>query len=183
MMKKLSREFLKDIYKLLEKHGPEPFLVLVEYLNDPEFISRFKKALAELGNIAQATGQKRSNPKLAKKRRVSSLQKFEVFLESLYQTEPDKAAIISRLYKGLQSRELLPTLNGVRNYCHALGLSVQPKTQRRTLISTLLYKLAELPLERLKTEAEQIAIMSLDAGKEYQLLVAAILGEPKGKDK
>lgn len=182
-MKQLPREFLKDIYKLLEKHGPEPFWVLVEYLNNPEFISQVKKALAELGTIAQATSQRRSNPKLAKKGRLSSLQKFEVFLESLHQTEPDKAAILSRLYKGLQSRELLPTLNGVRNFCHALGLSVQPKAQRRTLISTLLHQLAELPLEKLKNAAEQIAVLSLDPGKEYQLLVAAILGEPKDKVK
>jgi len=71
----------------------------------------------------------------------------------------------------------------VRNFCHALGLSVQPKAQRRTLISTLLRQLAELPLEKLKTVAEQMATLSLDPGKEYQLLVAAILGESKDRIK
>lgn len=179
MVEQLPREFLKDITKLLDKHGSEPFRVLIEYLNDPERISMLKMALIELGTIAQSIEERKDKQKLAKKKKHSSAREFEILLESLHQTEPDKAAILSKLQKGLQSRDLLPTSNGVRNFCHALGLSVQPKAQRKTLISTLLRQLAELPLEKLKIVAEQIATLSLDPGKEYQLLVAAILGSSK----
>jgi hypothetical protein len=178
-MKQFPREFLKDLSALLEKYGPEPFQDLVEYLNNPEYIVMVKAALIELSAVAQTLKKRKTKPKLAKKRELSSGQHFEPILELLYKTDPEKANILSNLNKGLKNRELLHTSNELKNFCHVLGLSVQSKAQRRNLIIALLQYLAELPLEKVKTLADKMATLSLDSGKEYHLLVNAILGESK----
>ena len=144
-----GREFdlLVDLSKLLKKYGPEVFDQLAKQLSAPEFAERLTKLLSGAARIMPAVPATRpsSRPKPPSQKEVRSS------LVALGDTDPERGALLVRLYDELMAKTVLPTTQDLRSFAARAGIGSLEIRSRPQAVVTLLEDLRGRPLEELTT--------------------------------
>lgn len=175
MIQGYNKKFLKDLVELLRRHGPKPFLDLAEALTNPRWREELIRGLSELAKIAEEAQphQESSIKQLARKQ--SEVERAHSLLESLRQSDNEKADLLSQLYDGLNSRILLPSKADVLEYCSFLHFPVSSQSQRNKLLLPVLRYLAGVPLQEVRFALERAVTASEDSGENYRRLANTIM--------
>ncbi|MEH2047183.1 hypothetical protein [Nostoc sp.] len=172
-------ELLIEIPKLLKKHSPEFSKSLAELLSSPKFIEHLVSVLSSRNTISStgitqqikptASNQRLKRPRSSLTKKAKTSQKKEsqsakdslpasvsypLFLKELEKTDPEKSALLVKLYYSLINKTLLPTLQDIRNFASDTGLSTIKATSRNKAIIPLVRDLLSLNIEQLKTKLD-----------------------------
>ncbi|HYT87762.1 MAG TPA: hypothetical protein VEL76_03485 [Gemmataceae bacterium] len=143
-----GREFdlLIDVSKLLRKYGPDVFDQLAEQLSAPEFVERLTKLLSGAARTARAVPatQPRLRPKSPSQKEIRSS------LVALGDTDPERGALLVRLYDELMAKTVLPTMEDLRSFAARVGLCYLEIRSRPQAVVALLGDLRGRPLEELR---------------------------------
>ncbi|MEH1914933.1 hypothetical protein [Nostoc sp.] len=172
-------ELLIEIAKLLKKHSPEFSKSLAELLSSPKFIEHLVSVLSSTNTISSTgitqqikpttSNQRLKKPRSSLTKKAKTSQKKEsqsaksglsasvsypLFLKELETTDPEKSALLIKLYYSLINKTLLPTLQDIRNFASDTGLSTIKATSRNKAIIPFVRDLLSLNIEQLKTKLD-----------------------------
>jgi hypothetical protein len=138
-------DLLVDLSKLLKKYGPEVFDQLAEQLSAPDFAAHLSGLLTGAARVARTVPETRS----ASPRKQSSQREFRSSLVSLGEADPERGAILVRLYDELMAKTVLPTRQDLQSFAARLSLAPLEIRSRPQAVAVLLERLRERPLEEL----------------------------------
>jgi hypothetical protein len=156
-------DLLVDLSRLLKKYGPEVFDQLSEQLSAPDFAARLSGLLSGAARVARAVRETRS----ASPRKPTSQREFRSSLVTLGETDPEKGAILVRLYDELIAKTLLPTRQDLQNFAARTGLAPLEIRSRPQAVVAILEGLRGRPLEELTA---LVADLSRAAGQDDRSL-------------
>lgn len=139
-------ELLRDLARLIKRHGPDAFAGLSDFFKSPDAIDQLVTILdasATAGQKARATKASRT-PKRAQKGLDEILSKIE-------KTEPDKAQELFRFVRAFRGKRALPTIRNVRDFALDNGLRLVTATSRDKALLPLVKDLIARPTGELST--------------------------------
>ena len=144
----LSKEFLADLSRILRRHGPEPWLQLVDALADPRAREKILHLLNELVTIA---GRKHEPviPRERRERRSDSDLATEL-IEKLRDQEPSKADRLRKFLEDYNARRILSNRRDVTAFLETLGVTPPQRHTRDRLVRLVVSALASLPMHKLE---------------------------------
>lgn len=149
MSGKNELDLLVELVKLVRKYGPETFESLAAQISMPEFTQRLADLLSTTAKASRAARPSEGHFESRRPRR-----NFRSSLLELEKSEPEKAAILIRLYDGLMAKTFLPTLRELKAFASDNGLPPPKATARDKAIVPLIKTLLPMSLEELKTRLQ-----------------------------
>ncbi len=127
-------DLLVDLSKLLRKYGPDLFDQLAEQLSTPEFINRLAELLSRTARVARTapTNRRAKSP---------SQNEFRASLVALADSEPERGALLLRLYDELMAKTILPTMENLRGFAAKAGLNPLEMRSRPQAVVALVVEL------------------------------------------
>ena len=135
---------LEDIARLLKKYGPETFEALADSIASPktaDSLVEVLRATARISRTAPISDHKVSNRKAARSIRDE--------LSSIEITDPQKHALLTDFYQGLQDKSILPTLRELKRFAVECDLTPIKEDARQKAISPFIKSLIQLPTDEL----------------------------------
>lgn len=152
MSNKPEFELLAEIAKLLKKYGPEAFEMLSRNLSSPDFSGRLISILSTTARVARTV---RRN-EIGGIEHKGFSKDFRTSLVALEKTEPEKSALLTKLYDDMKAKTVLPTLRNIFAFASDNGLPSITATARDKAIVPFLKTLMPLPLLELKSKLSSI---------------------------
>ena len=174
-----DKAFLMDLAELLRRHGPNPFLLLANRLNDPGTREEIIRAVTDLANIAAQIQQRPSRSSRKPSRDYHA--QIRSLIDSLQSSDPESADVISQLYDKISLQEMLPSRNDVLSFCQELGLDVPSGAPKARMLHTALRHLAKVSMNDLREALQLAHNRTRDQGQGYQRFVDAILRPSPGQ--
>jgi hypothetical protein len=139
-------ELLQDLAKLLCKHGPDVFEKLAQQLDQPEVIERLRQILSTGAKVARQSGMTQP-PRRSSNR---SLYDYRLSLLGRQESDPEKSALLVRLFDDLMAKTLLPTMRELRTFAESSGLESPKSSVRPKAIVEIIEGIRERSLEELR---------------------------------
>ena len=172
MSQEMTNEFLRDLARLLQRHGPQPLLSLMTVLTDPSKRAEIVTVLTELAKVAKGAREVNRPPKRGK---AGKAEETRTLIEQLRQSDPDKAELLAQLYEGLSTRKFLPSRGEVLDFCFSLHIHVPSGAPRNRLLLPMVRHLAQLPLEDAQGALQQLLERTTKSGRKFERLASAIM--------
>ncbi len=164
-------DLLVDLSRLLRKYGPETFERLVEQLASAAFVERLTALLSASAIVAREAGRRQPSP-----------GDYRLALLALGKEEPEKGALLVRLYDGLLAKRLLPKTQGLRELALRLGLDSFKVTKRPKAVIDLLERLRSLSLQELQRIVSTLNAAPPDPDRSLESWARIILDkDPRGR--
>jgi hypothetical protein len=139
-------DLLSDVAKLLKKHGPEAFERLAQDLSRPDFAERLASILSASAKVARRPAVE------APSRRDGGAVagNYRAVLVDMKEAQPEKSALLVKLYDDLVAKAALPTMQQLRSFALHSGLTAIRAKNRPRAVAEVLQALCERPLDQVK---------------------------------
>ncbi len=129
-------ELLKDLAKLLQKHGPESFKSLALLFSDKELAETISNILFEVHHHSELI--KKTQKKLSKNKTLRSS------IIELNKDDPERTNLLLSIYDKLEENKYLPTLKQIRLFCEDNALKPISARSRKSAINQFVKVMMEL---------------------------------------
>ncbi|MBI1927970.1 hypothetical protein HYR99_27475 [Candidatus Poribacteria bacterium] len=157
MSERSEFELLMEIAKLLKKYGPDTFEKLASVLSSRDFSEHLASVLSSLAKESRSAQRRKTS--LADSTRAP--RDFRSSLIQMKESEPDKSALLLKLYDDLTAKAVLPTLRDIHAFASDAGLPPIKANSRNKAIVPLLKMLMVLPLDELQLKLSAIESASM----------------------
>jgi len=132
-------ELLVDIAKLLKKHGSEAFEKLAQTLSSPDSSQQLAAILSATAKAGRGIGGARPSERA-----------IRPLLAGLARTEPERSALLLKLYDDLKAKRVLPTLRDCQAFAADNGLPLIEAATRNKAVDSLVEAAVSLPKDRVE---------------------------------
>lgn len=139
-------ELLRDLARLLKKHGPDAFASLSDFFKRPDAIDQ----LVTILDASATAGQKAHVTKAPETPKRASKGLDEI-LSEIEKTEPDKAQELIRFVQAFRGKRALPTIRNIRDFAQDNGLRPVTVASRDKALLPLVKDLIDRPMGELST--------------------------------
>jgi len=146
-------ELLKDLTRLLKKHGPNAFSDLSEFLKSPGGIDELITLLE-----ASSTAGRKARVTKASGTRKRAQEKLNEILFEIESSEPHKAEVLSVFVREFHAKRVLPALRDVRDFASDNGLGWVAATSREKALLPLVRDLMTRPTGELSTILKTVTV-------------------------
>jgi hypothetical protein len=143
-------DLLIDLLKLMRKYGSQSFELLANDLSSSQITERLSRILTKVPEKARAA------PKTRKSQRTKQQQPIPKALMALEHSDPQKFEILSKFYRDLVTKTVLPSLRDIKYLAEELGLPEIRAESRQKAISPLITMLAVYPLDKIKEKIQSV---------------------------
>jgi hypothetical protein len=145
-------DLLQDLARLLRKHGPEAFGKLAQRLGDPQFAEQLQQILS----FGVRAAQLKDEQKEGSENQGGSAKDFRLQLVELGRADPERSALLVRLYDDLMAKTVLPTMPELRSFAQSSGLPVPRTSARARAVVEFLQSLQQQPLDEVRQAATRL---------------------------
>ena len=167
-------DLVYDLAKLLKRYGPETFECLARDLAKPQTAGQ----LALILSAAAKTARTQASDSIPIKPE-NYAQGIRASLEKLEELEPEKGAILKKLYEGFVAKTYLPTLREMQAFVSENDLPPLDATSRGKAIMPLMKILGSCPLEKVKTWFQEFQHTSYDNDRSLDAWSKVILARER----
>ncbi len=145
-------DLLNDLARLLVKHGPDAFESLSVRLRDGSLVDQL---VVVVDSFAQAGRRSNRITRTGRAPRPGAgigklVQEYEV-------DNPEKAALLSRVYEALMRKALLPSLGEIRHFVEDNGLSRISADSRDKAVLPFVRSVAAWPTDRIISLLDEVS--------------------------
>lgn len=149
---------LKDLKKLIKKHGPNVISDLEDILKDPHQL----KGLLLISEDNQRVDKEASAFGPLVSGDLTGLGGIQSFISKLQSSDPSKAQKLSALYHMIKNKEIFATLRELKNFSSDNGLRRISATSREKAINLFIRDIATRSYEEFQLILDQIHITSIN---------------------
>lgn len=146
-------ELLRDLARLIKKHGPDAFANLSDFLKSPDAIDELVAILD-----ASATAGRKAHVTRASGTPKKVQQGLGEILFEIEKSDPHKAQELSEFVRAIRAKRVLPTLRDVRNFALDNGLRPVTATSKDKALLPLVKDLIARPAGELSTILKTVTV-------------------------
>ncbi len=172
-MTEVNLKLVAELARIAARYPAEDWQRLLEMLDDAAQRDRFATLLRELA-AAAAVRQRPHAPS------TGASQAVRTTLDDMAGSDPERAEVLEKMWSGLRSKELAPTMTSLRALAEAVGLKGAVARRRDAAVLELMQHLLTLPMGALEDAARLSVDKELGSSGDYESWVELILGRQAG---
>lgn len=161
---------LAEVARLIKKYGPDEFVELARFLNDPA-------GLGQLTSVLEAGSKAGRDAHIGKRtpRPAGATPGLSGFIASLEKIEPDKAKRLSEFVRQVRGKTVLPSLRDIRDFAADNGLHPVTASSREKALFPLIRDLAARTAEDVDRVLAKVPTTNQDGDRTLDKWAGVIL--------